>query len=53
MNLYRNLTKKIRVWDSSLGQFEELAAKQLHDVTSLPVVEGVRAITDSYWGLGA
>ena len=53
MNLYRDLSKKIRVWDSSVGQFEELAAKQLHDVASLPVVEGVRAMPDSHWGLGA
>jgi len=51
MNLYRDLSKKIRVWDSSVGQFEELAAKQLHDVASLPVVEGVRAMPDSHWGL--
>ena len=50
MNLYRDLSKKIRVWDSSVGQFEELAAKQLHDVASLPVVEGVRAMPDSHWG---
>ena len=53
MNLYRDLSKKIRVWDSSVGQFEELAAKQFHDVASLPVVEGVRAMPDSHWGLGA
>ncbi len=53
MNLYRDLSKKIRVWDSSIGQFEELAAKQLHDVASLPVVVGVRAMPDSHWGLGA
>ena len=53
MKLYRDLSKKIRVWDSSVGQFEELAAKQLHDVASLPVVEGVRAMPDSHWGLGA
>ena len=53
MNLYRHLSKKIRVWDSSVGQFEELAAKQLQDVASLPVVEGVRAMPDSHWGLGA
>ena len=53
MNLFRDLSKKIRVWDSSVGQFEELAAKQLHDVASLPVVEGIRAMPDSHWGLGA
>ena len=53
MNLYRDLSKKIRVWDSSVGKFEELAAKQLQDVASLPVVEGVRAMPDSHWGLGA
>ena len=53
MNLYRDLSKKIRVWDSSVGQFEELAAKQLHDVASLPIVEGVRAMPDSHCGLGA
>ena len=53
MNLYRDLSKQIRVWDSSVGQFEELAAKQLQDVASLTVVEGVRAMPDSHWGLGA
>ena len=51
--MFRDLSKKVRVWDSSVGPFEELAVKQLHDIASLPVVEGVRAMPDSHWGLGA
>ena len=51
--MFRDLSKKVRVWDSSVGPFEELAVKQLHDIASLPVVEGVRAMPDSQWGLGA
>ena len=53
MNLYRNLSDKVRVWDSQVGQFEELATIQLHEIASLPVVEGIRAMPDSHWGLGA
>ena len=53
MNLYRNLSEKVRVWDSQVGPFEELATIQLHDIASLPVVEGIRAMPDSHWGLGA
>ena len=40
--MFRDLSKKVRVWDSTVGPFEELAVKQLHDIVSLPVVEGVK-----------
>ena len=53
MSLYRDLSDKVRVWDSQVGPFEELATIQLHDIASLPVVEGIRAMPDSHWGLGA
>ena len=40
--MFKDLSNKVRVWDSTVGPFEELAVKQLHDIVSLPVVEGVK-----------